>query len=101
MLSSYSDGSYLGDPKFDDLMAELDRRATLVFVHPAIPSAARHIGVDIPIFAMEFTFDTTRAAFNLAYTGALERHREAAQKVDPLRKREEELRREQVGGEKR
>ncbi len=74
LLSSYSDGSYLGDPKFDDLLAELDRRAAVVFVHPSIPTAATHIAVDIPVFAMEFTFDTTRAAFNLAYTGALERH---------------------------
>lgn len=74
MLSSCSDGSYLGDPKFDDLLAELDRRAAVVFVHPSIPTAASHLAVDIPVFATEFTFDTTRAAFNLAYTGALERY---------------------------
>ena len=74
LLSSCSDGSYLGDAKFDDLLAELDRRAAVVFVHPSIPAVASHIAVDIPIFAMEFTFDTTRAAFNLAYTGALERY---------------------------
>jgi 6-methylsalicylate decarboxylase len=73
LLSSHSDGSYLGDPRFDELLAELDRRRTTVFVHPAIPTIAAHIQVDIPVFAMEFTFDTTRAAFNLAYTGALER----------------------------
>ncbi len=74
LLSSHSDGSYLGDPRFDEVMAELDRRAAVVFVHPSIPTAANHIAVDIPIFAMEFTFDTTRAAFNLAYTGTLERY---------------------------
>ncbi len=74
LLSSYSDGSYLGDPMFDELLAEFDRRATVVFVHPAIPTAAAHVAVDLPVFAMEFTFDTTRAAFNLAYTGALERY---------------------------
>jgi len=74
VLSSYADGSYLGDPRFDDLMVELDRRAAVVFIPPAIPTAADHMALDIPIFAMEFTFDTTRAAFNLAYTGALERY---------------------------
>jgi len=74
LLSSQSDGSYLGDPRFDDLLAELDSRDAVVFVHPAIPTVADHIAVDIPVFAMEFTFDTTRAAFNLAYTGALERY---------------------------
>jgi len=74
LLSSHSDGSYLGDPRFDELLAELDRRRATVFLHPAIPTIAASIGVDIPVFAMEFTFDTTRAAFNLAYTGALERY---------------------------
>ena len=74
LLASQSDGRYLGDPAFDELLAELDRRQAVVFVHPAIPQSIQHIRVDIPVFAMEFTFDTTRAAFNLAYTGALERY---------------------------
>jgi len=74
LLSSHHDGSYLGDPRFDQLLAELDRRAAVVFIHPAIPTIAEQIPVDIPVFAMEFTFDTTRAVFNLAYTGALERY---------------------------
>jgi predicted TIM-barrel fold metal-dependent hydrolase len=73
LLSSHSDGSYLGNPRFDELLAELDRREATVFIHPAIPTIASSIPVEIPVFAMEFTFDTTRAAFNLAYTGALER----------------------------
>jgi len=74
LLSSHHDGSYLGDPRFDELLAELDRREAVVFIHPAIPTIAEQIPVDIPVFAMEFTFDTTRAVFNLAYSGALERY---------------------------
>ena len=74
LLASQSDGRYLGDPAFDELLAELDRRETTTFIHPAIPASLPHIRVDIPVFAMEFTFDTTRAVFNLAYTGALERY---------------------------
>ena len=74
LLSSHHDGTYLGDPRFDALLAELDRRNAVVFIHPAIPRTAAQIPIDIPVFAMEFTFDTTRAAFNLAYTGALERY---------------------------
>ncbi|MGA2836250.1 MAG: amidohydrolase family protein [Acidimicrobiales bacterium] len=73
LMSSHHDGSYLGDPRFDALLAELDRRSTVVFVHPVAPAFSDQIGVGIPAFAMEFTFDTTRAAFNLAHTGALER----------------------------
>ena len=74
LLASQSDGRYLGDPAFEELLAELDRRQAVAFIHPAIPTSVEHIPVDIPVFAMEFTFDTTRAAFNLAYTGALERY---------------------------
>jgi 6-methylsalicylate decarboxylase len=74
MMSSHYDGSYLGDPRFDTLLAELDQRNAIVFVHPAIPTITRQIPLEIPVFAMEFTFDTTRAAFNLAFTGALERY---------------------------
>lgn len=74
LLSSNNDGSYLGDSRFDDLMAELDRRSAVVFVHPCEPAFLSQVAVAIPAFAMEFTFDTTRAAFNLAYTGTLDRH---------------------------
>ncbi len=74
LLASQNDGRYLGDPAFDELLAELDRRRAVAFIHPAIPASLPHIAVDIPVFAMEFTFDTTRAVFNLAYTGALERY---------------------------
>lgn len=74
LLASQSDGRYLGDPAFEELLAELDRREAIVFVHPTIPVSTRHIPVAIPAFAMEFTFDTTRAAFQLAHSGALERH---------------------------
>ncbi len=73
LQSSNSDGSYLGDPRFDPVLAELDRREALVFVHPAVPVSSSGLDLDIPAFGLEFTFDTTRAAFNLAYSGALER----------------------------
>ncbi len=73
LQSSNSDGSYLGDPRFDAVLAELDRREALVFVHPAVPVSSSGLDLDIPAFGLEFTFDTTRAAFNLAYSGALER----------------------------
>ena len=73
LQSSNYDRSYLGDPRFDEVMEELDRREALVFVHPAVPVTAAMLSLDIPVFGIEFTFDTTRAAFNLAYTGTLER----------------------------
>ena len=58
----------------DEVLAELDRRSAVAFIHPVAPAFSDRIDHTIPAFAMEFTFDTTRAAFNLAYTGALERY---------------------------
>jgi predicted TIM-barrel fold metal-dependent hydrolase len=73
LLTSHSDGRYLGDPLFEDVMAELDRRAAVVFVHPTVPKTSESIRLDIPGFAAEFVFDTTRAAINLIWNGTMER----------------------------
>ncbi|MGP3936823.1 amidohydrolase family protein [Nonomuraea sp. KM88] len=63
MLLANSDGAYLGDPAFDPLMAALDERAAIVFVHPAQLPGPPVEG--IPPFAADFLLDTTRAAFSL------------------------------------
>lgn len=56
-------GIYLGDPRFDPLMAELDRRRAVIFVHPAeFPGGA---AAGIPPFDVDVLLDTTRAAYNL------------------------------------
>lgn len=73
LLASQSDGRYLGDPCFDDLIAELDRRQAVVFVHPTMPRSSEAIPIDIPGFAAEFTFDTSRAILNLIWSGTAER----------------------------
>jgi len=74
LLSSQSDGRYLGDPLFDEVMAELERRAAVVFVHPTVPKTSEALRLEVPGYVAEFTFDTTRAAINLIWTGAVERH---------------------------
>jgi predicted TIM-barrel fold metal-dependent hydrolase len=73
LLASQSDGRVLGDAAFDALFAELNRRETVVFVHPTIPKSSETIPIDVPGFAAEFTFDTSRAILNLIWTGAAER----------------------------
>lgn len=74
LMSSHLDGSYLGDPRFDPVMDELNRRRAVAFVHPQVPTTGVAPQVDIPVFAMDFTFDTTRAAFNLVWQGTVERY---------------------------
>ena len=61
------------NPAFDELFAELDRRRTVVFVHPTIPKSSETIPIGVPGFAAEFTFDTSRAILNLIWTGTAER----------------------------
>lgn len=72
-LFSNVDGMYLGNPAWDPLFAELDRRGAYVFVHPMMPptpSPQSHV----PAFVAEFPFDTTRAVIELIYSGTLERY---------------------------
>ena len=73
LLSAY-DGVYLGDRRFEPLMAELNRRKAFVFVHPAaIPDNAKP-ALPLPDFLEEFTFDTTRAATLMLAGGTLRRY---------------------------
>jgi predicted TIM-barrel fold metal-dependent hydrolase len=62
-LLANNNGSYLGDPAFDPLLAELDRRAATVLVHPSSLCGPAVPG--IPPFAVDFLLDTTRAVVNL------------------------------------
>jgi len=73
LLASQQDGRVLGDPAFDELFVELDRRRAVVFVHPTIPKSSETIPIDVPGFAAEFTFDTSRAILNLIWSGTAER----------------------------
>ncbi|MBP7338627.1 amidohydrolase family protein [Niveispirillum sp.] len=68
------DGIFLGDPRFEELMAELDRRSAIVFIHPNLHPSSEQLGLDMPGFLMEFLCDTTRASLNLILTGTLERY---------------------------
>jgi predicted TIM-barrel fold metal-dependent hydrolase len=65
---------YLGDPYFDPILAELDRRKAIAFVHPALHPKARELKLSLPLFVVEYPFDTTRAATNLIFSGTLDRY---------------------------
>ncbi len=72
LFASYGE-RFLGDPYFDPLLEELDRRRAVVFVHPAFHPSSRKLALPWPGFMMEYLFDTTRAAVNLVFSGATER----------------------------
>ncbi|MGL4317617.1 MAG: amidohydrolase family protein [Pseudomonas sp.] len=74
VLLGSTDGHFLGDPRFDELMSELDRRRAVVFVHPNLHETSVNIGLDMPGFLIEFLCDTTRAATNLILSGTQEKY---------------------------
>jgi len=73
LLASAGD-RFLGDQDFEELMAELDRRKCIVFIHPNIHSTSDNLPLNIPGFFIEFMFDTTRAVTNLVFSGVMERY---------------------------
>lgn len=74
VLLSSVEGRYPGDPVFDELFTELNRRKAVVFLHPTVPAINASLRLDLPPFLVEFVFDTTRAVTNLVYSGTLERY---------------------------
>jgi predicted TIM-barrel fold metal-dependent hydrolase len=67
-------GTYLAEPRYEPLWAEIDRRGTPVFVHPTSPPHAEAIALGRPRPMLEFIFDTTRAVSDLVFNGTLQRH---------------------------
>ncbi|MCP5018731.1 MAG: amidohydrolase [Ketobacter sp.] len=72
-LLTNSDGVYLGDSTQDDILAVLNDRGATVFVHPNNHTTTDLLGLDVPVFAVEFVIDTTRAVSNMVWNGTFER----------------------------
>jgi 6-methylsalicylate decarboxylase len=72
LFSSVND-RYLGDPSFDPVFDELNRRKAVVFIHPTHCEAPPETNLGAPPFVVEYVFDTTRAIVNLIFTGTLKR----------------------------
>jgi predicted TIM-barrel fold metal-dependent hydrolase len=62
-------GIYLGDKLFDPLLVELNRRGSVVFIHPGYLPGPEVPGV--PPFVADFLLDTTRAVAKLYISAAL------------------------------
>lgn len=72
-LLSSVDGRYMGDPAYDPLWDELERRGAVAFMHPHAPDEYVPPGLGLPTSLIEFVFETTRAVATLLFTGTLER----------------------------
>ncbi len=72
LLTSIHD-RYLGDPAFEALFAEMNRRKAVVFLHPTVPTTSANVKMSVPGAIVEFVFDTTRTVTDLIYSGRMER----------------------------
>ena len=69
VIQSNSRGSYPGDPELEPVLAMLDERAAVVFMHPTSPYCACSFSQSpaLPAPILEFMFETTRAVCSLVY----------------------------------
>ena len=68
LLTSYGD-KWLGHPSFAPLMAELNRRKTILYTHPTAANCCGNLLADIPPTVVEFGTDTTRTIVDLVFSG--------------------------------
>jgi predicted TIM-barrel fold metal-dependent hydrolase len=73
LFTSYRD-KWLGDPAFEPVMAELDRRGAVAFTHPEAPVCCRGLLPGVHEYMLEYGFDTTRAITNLMFSGTARRY---------------------------
>ena len=69
MLHTNYDDKWPGDPAFDAVFSELNRRKTVVFFHPTVGNCCKALMPKIPPSTMEYLFDSTRAAASLLVNG--------------------------------
>jgi predicted TIM-barrel fold metal-dependent hydrolase len=75
LFTSYRD-KWLGDPAFEPVMAELNRRKAVVFTHPEAPLCCRGLIPGVHEAVLEYGFDTTRAIAQILFTGTARRYRD-------------------------
>jgi predicted TIM-barrel fold metal-dependent hydrolase len=73
LFTSYND-KWLGDPYFDPLFEELNRRKAVVFTHPTTNACCANLLPGISSAEIEYGTDTTRAIVRMVYSGAAKRY---------------------------
>jgi predicted TIM-barrel fold metal-dependent hydrolase len=72
LFTSYGN-RWLGDPEFDPVFAELDRRKAVVYVHPTSAACCGRLIPGVFDTLIEYGTDTTRAIASFVYRGAARR----------------------------
>ena len=72
-LFTSNGGKYLGDPSFEPVFQELNRRKAVVFVHPPTARCCVNLVPGVPDTVVEAQTDTTRAIAGMIFSGASQR----------------------------
>jgi predicted TIM-barrel fold metal-dependent hydrolase len=73
LFTSYGD-KWLGDPAFNPVFEELNRRSAVVYTHPNTADCCRNLLPNIGDGAIEWGTDTTRAIAQMIFGGAAGRY---------------------------
>ena len=73
LFTHYND-RYLGDPYYEDIYQELNKRKTIVSIHPDAPKGIEFTNISLPPATFEVLHDTTRAVVNLVYQGVIRKY---------------------------
>ena len=65
-----------GDPYYEPMYQELNRRKAIVFMHPLAPKCCTNLNYGAPFNMNEFDFDVTRCVTSLLVNGVLHRYPE-------------------------
>ncbi len=68
LLTSFGD-KWLGDPAFDPVMDELNRRKAVVYTHPTTANCCRNLVPSVHPAMIEYGTDTTRAIASILFRG--------------------------------
>ena len=63
-----------GDPYYDPMWQELNRRKAIVYMHPLAPQCCRDLNDSVPTAMNEFDFDITRACTSILANGVLHKY---------------------------
>jgi predicted TIM-barrel fold metal-dependent hydrolase len=74
VLPSNANGHYFGQPFWEPILAELERRSVPVFTHPADCPCIEVLGLGRASSVIEYPFDTARNITNGIYSGAFQRY---------------------------
>ena len=75
LMTSYDD-KWLGDPAYEPVFEELNRRKAVVFVHPTTGLCCRTLLPDVNPIMFEIPQDTTRAVINMLFSGTFAKFRD-------------------------